>query len=230
MRTVIETNYVNEWFNNILVTSGGATNDGGQAINLFGGNHVSGVNFVLANGGHVRGMVRDPSGSLIEGITVVAYTGGGIIASVTSTDSNGAYAFNPMLGGNYYVRTFEDGYLDEWWQNKDVLSGNPVSDNAALVTVAVGGTVNGIDLQLDGAADISGQVLDEFNNQVGGINILLFDLQSNFVSSATTIANGSYTLNDVPLGSYYARTDGGGANVYVHQWYDSRPVQSGRPG
>jgi hypothetical protein len=113
---------------------------------------TSGIDFQLAESGHITGRVTDSvSGDPIENATVTAYTADGTFVSLTSTNAAGDYDIDTNLrSGQYKVgfdgpdREFDGspGYVGVFYSSKSTLGA------ANAVSVTAGQTTAGIDQQL----------------------------------------------------------------------------------
>src|ERR1039457_3155018 len=75
-------------------------------------------------------------------------------------------------------------------------------------------------------ADISGLVTNSAGAGIAGVWVSSFDAASGqFLNSATTQANGSYTLSSLPTGNYKLQFDGNNTG-YLTQWYNNKPTQA----
>ena len=124
--------------------------------------------------GSISGKVTDSSGAGIAGVTV-SYSDGS-----TTTDSNGNYSLSNVLVGSYTVTAAAAGYQTVSTPNVAVNSGTTTTTNITLTGL---GSISGIVLNSSGAA-VAGATV----SYSGG--------------STTSAANGSYTLANVPTGTY----------------------------
>ncbi|HZQ51577.1 MAG TPA: carboxypeptidase regulatory-like domain-containing protein [Bryobacteraceae bacterium] len=131
-------------------------------------------NFTLSAAvGTISGSVTSSAGTAISGATV-SYSGGSV-----TTGANGTYTLSNVPAGAASVTAAATGYQSST-QNVTVTAGNTTTQNFTLSTSA--GAISGTVKNATGAA-ISGATVS-----YGG-------------GSATTAANGSYTLSNVPVGT-----------------------------
>ena len=125
------------------------------------------------------------------------------MVQTTTTDANGNYTFNNVPAGNYtVVETNKPGFSDVG----DVDGGDP---NVIAVMLPPGTDSTGndfVDERLPGV--VSGSVLEDLDNDnvgdtpIPGVTVELKDPAGNVVQTTTTDANGNYTFNNVPAGTY----------------------------
>jgi hypothetical protein len=168
------------------VVSAAATGYSSQSQTLTVVSNVATVaNFTLSPlPGSISGKVTDRSTGLgISGATV-AFTIGSVTTSAI-TDANGNYAFANVTEGAYSLTASASGYVSQ----------------TAAVTVAAGAAVtqNFVLPLLPGV--ISGQVTNAATaSGIGGAMVSY--TVSGVTTTATADANGSYTISNVPPGTY----------------------------
>src|SRR5207249_5779554 len=119
------------------------------------------------------------------------------------TDGSGTYNTGQSLApGQYKVTATIAGSETIAYNNKfSVATGDPV-------TVVAGNTTTGIDIALPLLGGMTGHVRNAADNSaIAGAIVDVFDYASNsFVTSATTAADGSYTISNLnPLQAYRVR-------------------------
>ncbi|MFC6232579.1 beta strand repeat-containing protein [Paenibacillus allorhizosphaerae] len=124
--------------------------------------------------GAVSGAVRDANGNPVSGATVYAHN---VSGSVTA-DASGKYTLNVPAGTYANVTAYATGYPNYIQNNIQVIAGNTTTIDFSYG--AVSGTVN-----------------DANGNPVSGATVYA----NNVSGSATTNANGKYSLNFAP-GTY----------------------------
>lgn len=167
---------------------------------------------------------KDASETGLQGVGVsVVNASNNTIQGTTTTNSNGAYSFNNLLPGTYYVifdplagynRTVADQGADASDSDANALTGQTPD-----ITLAAGQSNTTIDAGYCQPGSISGTVLaDTDNNDTGDVGILgvtltLKDAAGNDIDSnpslagiqpttTTTAANGTYSFTNLPPGSY----------------------------
>ena len=141
-------------------------------------------NVTFLGKGSVSGVVTDSSQNPVANASVSLNSGsifGGV--STTTTDPAGHYALSGIYIGPYNV-TASSSALKLGGQTSGNISSDQQSVTSNIILTAAG-TVNGTIFHFDGATPVS-------NAQVS--------LSGGFTTQAD--ANGSYTLNFVPLGTY----------------------------
>ncbi len=165
-------------------------------------------------GGSIAGVVSSNSGPLAGvNVNVNAFppVGG---AGMATTAADGTYTIGRLPAGTYQVNFSKTGYLGSTYNNlpNNTMSPTPVS-------VSEAGTTSGINAVLNTGANVSGRVLDNLGNPVSGATVKAAQQGGGFsptTASATTAADGTYTLAGVPGGSYLlSATATGFATVFA---------------
>lgn len=196
------------------------TTPGATAVPVTAGQPAIQVDFSLALGARITGVIRDEAtqaqvaGVLVRAINVAtnaayqAYTG-------LDVANPGAYAMSTLPAGTYTVRATPDvsmGYVVELWQGRTCLP-CPTTD-ATPIPLALGQTASGIDFDLVKGGKISGIVSDATTGSgvpymevevfnAAGTSVAVAASQS--VSGSTAI--GAYATSVLlPPGRYFART------------------------
>jgi hypothetical protein len=181
----------------------------GTGIDVVDGQTTSGINFSLAVGGRITGIVTDRnSGVRLQGVTVSIFLKDGTSAGVTGTNALGVYSTAGLPTGQYFARTNNGiGYINRLYDAKDctrcaVGSGTPIGVTAGIETP-------NINFGLALGARIGGRVLDAATNQpIAGVSVTIFDSAGFSIGGGATNSNGDYlsSMGLVP-GKYYARTN-----------------------
>ncbi len=196
-------NFAPQWWRN-AATRGHAT-----PIRITSGLVVRHVDAALPPGATVSGVVRagGPTGKLLSGICVFAQSRTGPFASAT-TAKNGRYKLIGMTTSRYrimFVRCRNRGnYLPQ----------------TRSVRVRTGQNITGFDAFLQPGAIISGTVADAHGTPVGGICVQVQGPRFTFGGTITR-ADGTYSINALPSGSYTVQFSGGCGNAgsYAPQFY-----------
>lgn len=130
------------------------------------------------------------------------------------TGPDGTFTFTDLPGGNYDIGTWHNGY-SEYSGSLDPDSSDRELTNRK-VALTPGQTVQNIVLHLYPAGVISGQVMDEDQDPVPGLQVLALRIdfkkggQRNILLAAQTITDdlGNYRMPDLPPGSYFVRAGG----------------------
>jgi protocatechuate 3,4-dioxygenase beta subunit len=165
---------------------------------------VTGVDMVMQAGGTVRGRLVNEAGAPVDQITVYLQTySGGASPSSVSTDANGAFVFTGVASGYYYLQFIDPlgRYRSHYYQ--DATS----SSDAIIFGVSAGSVVENLNSTLHPfvpppGASISGQVTDEAGVGVPGIQVRVVTRFDSLRGSATTDAQGNYTVGGLSAGTY----------------------------
>jgi len=185
----------------------------GDAIAVTLGMTTSGVDFVLAPGGHVSGEVTAASGGApLENIDVVIYEPSGSSVDGVSTQSDGTYvSYRALPSGTYHAVTRNSqGYIDE---RDDGVACTGSCDPAAGTgfSVAAPSETGGIDFALDVGGGITGTILDAATGMppADGIGLVLWDSAGGYVEDFEADADGTYsTRTGLPSGNYKVTAQG----------------------
>ena len=180
--------------------------------------------------GGISGTVTTAGGlSTLSGICVQAIqNGGGTGFGSASTASDGTYSVTGLPAGSYSVEFYSGGcgnsgsYLTQWYNNETSFG------SADPVAVAAGSTTGSIDAALQPAGTIAGTVTaaGPGGAAVGGICVTANQNNAGGGSgSATTASDGTYSIANLPAGSYSVQfsTGCGNASNYLTQWYNNEP-------
>lgn len=181
------------------------------------------INFNLLQGLTLSGTITDAvSSAPLGAVGVKLYSSTG--AEVRSTISNaaGAYSFQGLGLGGYFLRTAVPSslnYVDEAHDNRvcapcNITTATPIVLSQSNVT---------IDFQLSRGATITGTTVDAVTgNPLPGVTIAaLLPNGTPTGRSATTNSAGLYTISGLPPGTYRARTPL--APHYVSELYNNVP-------
>ena len=173
-----------------------STNDVIAAIPLADGEDSVDNDFAELTGA-ISGSVVDDFGNGIAGVEIVL-TGtdanGDPVSLTTTTDANGDYTFDNLLGGDYVVtETQPDGY------GQGATNGD---DTEAVMLPAGDDAV--VDFS-EATGSISGSVVDQNGDPIEGVEVALAgtDVNGDPVSLTTsTDADGDYRFDDLLAGEY----------------------------
>jgi len=144
----------------------------------------------VANAGLISGKALSSSGSPMPGVLVVAHSGASGYSSVT--DNNGAYTIYNVPAGSYSVKGYIAAYNSDS-VSATVASGNtPASANLSLTSGASGAVTGNITFLATTNKDVDVSLINPYTNEsIPGLT--------------TMTVGGSYTLLNVPSGSYIGR-------------------------
>lgn len=179
----------------LAVTVHACTVTAEQDVTVAAGQTVNATEITVTNqGGNVTGKVVDDSGQNVAGVTVsLVKDGQEPIAVQTGVD--GTYTIEDVLAGEYTIQVSKDGYAAPQQEQKvTIITGQTVTVPQIAMVKQVG--------------TISGTVLDQSGNPVGGAKVVLRgcrtkDDDRRFTAKAG--ADGNYTI-DVMAGSYQVMT------------------------
>ena len=218
-------NYVTEYYDG---SSTGTTSYGSaKSVDVSaGGTTVGGINAEMTTGGSIAGTITDSSGNPVAGICAMAIAGSYGTGSAPSA-ADGTYRLNGLASGTYTVEFFDcasTGYAAEYYSGGS--GGSSSMSNAALVPVTAGQTTSSINAVLAVGGSISGTVIDANGALVSGVCVDAFEPNGSFGSSATTAADGTYTITGLGAGSYdvqFTTCYNASSLNYVSQYYDGTP-------
>jgi hypothetical protein len=199
-------NYAQQWWRDA------ATQRRATPIRISSGAVVSHVDAALPPGATVSGLVRagGSTGKRLSGICVFGESRTGPFATAT-TASNGSYKLVGLVTGTYRLYFLlcrnRGNYL-------------PLTRS---VRVTTGQSVAGFDAFLQAGAIVSGKVTDAHGTPVRGICVQVQGPGFAF-AGATTGADGDYSINALPSGSYTVQFVGGCGNAgsYAPQYYNGQ--------
>lgn len=146
------------------------------------------VFFTLSPAGILSGTAVDAATGLpLASILVYAYTPAGALVSVTTTDASGAWRFSLPAGDYQLVAADDDRVYATAYSG-----GSSSFETAAVIDIGAGEQRGGFRLALVRGARISGHV------NAPDLVIGAYNLDGTLHASATSDANGNYTLVVVP--------------------------------
>ena len=157
-----------------------------------------------------RSGALDTDEKLYEGVTVNLVDADGNVVATTTTDEKGNYSFDKLPAGTYSVKVVQDGPIASLEQTGDPdatkdNSSEPITlnnDNPSKTDVNFGYVNNN---------SLSGTVYrddsrngDQDGTEPGysGVIVQLLDKDGQFITTTTTDANGRYSFDKLPDGTY----------------------------
>lgn len=194
---------------------------------------VSALTLTTTDRTGIRGVLTDKQGHPIAGVrALVRDVGNGGYAGQATTGADGSYRVTNLQPGTYtvcYETTPQTkgpspaGYFNGCYRQQPFGSG----DSGTPVTVTAGKTVNGINDYLSVGGAISGRITDPSGARVGNVRVYV---TSPWYAdhSATSSADGSYTITGLPADSYRVCFDpshatGTAGTGYLDECYDNQP-------
>lgn len=179
---------------------------GNNQCDFFAGTPVptgtTNANFALALGSSIAGTIRGPGGAPLQNARVEVWKGGERFGITFFTPASGAYTIGGLPTGNGF-RVFARlaGFVAEVYPSSPCPAGGcPISNTGSPIDIATAGTtITGKDIELAPGHSISGTL-----SPAGSVaTVKVFD--SNGVAGQATNVIGSYTIGDLPDGSYKVR-------------------------
>ena len=197
--------------------SGQASLSAATQITVATGQNATGIDAALQAGGQITGTVTDSStGSPVSGILVYAMTTTGQFLTSAQTNSQGGYSLGGLTTGSYTIEfstsSSTQNYLPQYYNNRTTLQ------NADAVSVTAGQATTGINAAMQPGGQITGTVTSSATGKpIAGVQVTAS--AGSTYDNATTDANGNYTLNNLPTGSYQVYfSDPQG--LHLPQYYD----------
>ena len=198
---------------------------------------VTNVNFGYATNYTIKGTIyRDADRSesledgekLYQGVTVDLLDASGNVVATTTTDAHGAYAFTNLEEGTYKVRVRQEGPIADLVQTEDP---DATKDNASGdITLELNNPIKeNVNFGYISDNSIAGTVYRD-DNRSGALNtgekgypeqtVQLLDKDGAVVATTKTDANGAYSFDNLPDGTYSVRVVKDGALTDLEQTGD----------
>jgi hypothetical protein len=185
------------------------------------------VSFGVPAVGAISGTVTNPGGLPNPNVSVELFDSSGAEIPASVSWSDGTYTASGLLPGAYKV----DFVPTSTALASQFYNGAVTLASASAVNVASGQTTANVSVTLAAGATVSGNVTAaQGGAALGGIEVELIDAQGHDVADAFTAADGTYTLTQVPAGSWYVKFDGGRAfngSYYATEYYVGRSTLAG---
>ncbi|MDP1677967.1 MAG: carboxypeptidase regulatory-like domain-containing protein [Bacteroidota bacterium] len=190
-----------------------STKESATSFKVTKGFDTPNINFVLSRGGSISGIVKDKNGVGIPNVYVTVRDTFFYYYWNAFTDDSGKYMVTGLLSGKYYISTYGNDYLDQWY--------NGVSNymNATKVSVIIYQNTPNINFTLSKGASISGKVKDKLGNPIPHSMVAAVDT-SNYLSwYAYANDSGMYEIKRIIPGMkvfIVAMAEG-----YSRRWFDN---------
>lgn len=167
----------------------------------------------------MTGTVTGTSGTGLARMCIGVSDDTGTLAG-DETDAQGRYTISGLPAGKALTVEFHDcdtgAYTHQWYKGAT----NP--SQATPVYVPDGGTLTGIDANMQRAVRISGTVTDESGAPLQNVCVFVSNQQQTDGEGNVTDANGNYNAGGLPPGTYWVEFDQGcySPGAYAKQWYD----------
>ena len=198
---------------------------------------VTNVNFGYAKDYSIAGNVyrdsnrsesKDASETVFQGVTVNLVDASGNVVATTTTDADGNYSFSKLPAGDYTVKVVKDGAIKDMDQTEDP---DGTKDNASG-KISIGAdnpTQTGVNFGYNPNNTIKGSVYRDDNRSSSrdgseegyqGQTVQLLDQDGNVVATTMTAADGSYSFEHLPDGTYSVKVVKDGALTDTEQTED----------
>ena len=202
--------YLGEWFDDAADQASAAV------IDVAAGEAVVGVDASLARAGSIAGVVTDSAGAPLQGVYVYSAPGNGY----AYTAADGSYRVGGLSAGSYQIRFYGSGtLLGEWF---DDAAGQAT---AAVIDVAAGEAVVGVDASLSEGGSLTGTVSDAAGAPLQGVYITASNAAIGSARGAYTDSAGEYVFDQLAPGTYTVYFYGSGQNL--GEWFDDSPTLAG---
>ena len=198
---------------------------------------VKNVNFGYATNYTIKGTIyRDADRSetledgekLYQGVTVDLLDASGNVVATTTTDAHGAYAFTNLEEGTYKVRVRKEGPIADLVQTEDP---DGTKDNTSGdITLELNDPIKeNVNFGYISDNSISGTIYrddNRSNSHNGGEagypaqTVQLLDKDGQVIATTTTDANGNYSFDNLPDGTYSVKVVKDGALTDLEQTED----------
>ena len=157
-----------------------------------------------------RSGALDTDEKLYEGVTVQLRDADGTVVATTTTDADGAYSFDKLPAGTYTVTVVQDGPIAGLEQTGDP---DATKDNASEPITLNNDNPSTTDVNFGYVNNnsLSGTVYrddsrngDQDGTEPGysGVTVQLLDKDGQVIATTTTDANGNYSFDKLPDGTY----------------------------
>ncbi len=181
------------------------------------GASVVGKDAVLAIGSTISGTVSDASGNPIPLASVSANRSDGRYGGSAITSPSGDYVITGLAAGSYTLVTdtfAAPGYVREWWDDQ------PTQELADFFPVPARSEITGKDVVLTLGSVMSGTVTGPSGEPISGVEVVVVDSNMQFVSGATSTADGTYAVRRLPAGTYALQFRPGYGQNYLSEWWN----------
>jgi photosystem II stability/assembly factor-like uncharacterized protein len=194
--------------------------DGGDLVAVKEGMTTPNIDFRLDDSAIIQGRVTDSDQNPIQNVTVYAYDLSGISLWSGGTNADGYYWIGHRLPTGEVKLFFDAGgaqgnYASEYYTDKLLI------EDADPVSVQAGQTTSNIDAVLAEGGRISGRVTDAQDDGFPGVAVHCVDIDSDRYYSATTNADGYYTIGGLQPDEYKVRLRTTYGD-YATQWYSGK--------
>jgi len=182
---------------------------------------IGNIDEIMQTGGTMTGTVSSATTPAVPlaGMCVFVEENNGLFEGGSAdTDANGHYTIKGLATGSYSV-----GFQPGCNNNANYVGINYPSN----VNVTEGATTSGINGSLPPGATISGKVTSaQTGKPLAGICVQIDSLEYGPEALVSTVRNGTYSINQLPVDTYEVQFSGGCGNraSYAPQGYDNTNV------
>lgn len=175
-----------------------------------------------------RSESKDATETVFQGVTVNLVDASGNVVATTTTNADGNYSFSKLPAGDYTVKVVKDGAIKDMDQTEDP---DGTKDNASgKISIGTDNpTQTGVNFGYNPNNTIKGSVYRDDNRSSSrdgseegyqGQTVQLLDQDGNVVATTTTAADGSYSFEHLPDGTYSVKVVKDGALTDTEQTED----------
>ena len=171
--------------------------------------------------GRLSGYVRSDTGERLANATVTAYSATGESAGIATTGADGTYTIDGLPTGAYKVSFAGPAgsrFVSEFFRGRSSVA----QADAVKVTAGRTTALNGSLYAPPAPAQVTGRVTDGAGRAIGGVTVTVYSASETAVGTATTGADGAYTVDGLDSGTYrigFAAPEG---SRYVSEFYSDR--------
>ncbi|MCC7009391.1 MAG: carboxypeptidase regulatory-like domain-containing protein, partial [Acidobacteria bacterium] len=221
-------NYLSELYDE-LPCPANCSLQGATPIAVTAGAATTGVNFTLTPGGSITGQVTDGvTHAPLANVFVGVYTTAGQSAGSATTNSGGVFTVLGLASGSYVARTNVSAslnYIDEAYDGISCPS-HEVCDLSTFtpIPVTAGAVTSGIDFALSAGGTIAGTVTSANGGApLAGVEMSVISASTQATYSAITNGAGSWSVIQLPVGTYFATASVPPGMNYIGELYDDKP-------
>jgi 5-hydroxyisourate hydrolase-like protein (transthyretin family) len=188
-------------------------------VSVTAGATTSGIDAALVPPSAISGTVTNGTTSTpVEGVTVDAYDSSQNLVGQAVTKADGTYTISGLPAGTFEIGFVPTGnFMAQFFDGKDSLA------DATPVSVTAGQTATGIDAALTVGGQIAGTVTAAADGTpLVGVTVSIYDSSDNFLTTAQTAADGTYTVPALTTGTYEVGFSTNGVGNFIDQFYNGQ--------